>query len=64
LQIASLHLRTSEVRAIPPTLKVSLSFGRSRAHDRADAPHALALATSGHAAVAPPISEINSRRFN
>jgi len=31
------------VRAIPPTLKVSLSFDRHRAHDRADAPHALAL---------------------
>src|SRR5262249_16693911 len=32
LQIASLHLRAPEMRAIPPTLKVSLSFGRSRAH--------------------------------
>jgi hypothetical protein len=31
------------MRAIPPTLKVSLSFGRSRAHDHADAPHPLAL---------------------
>ena len=31
------------MRAIPPTLKVSLSFGRSRAHDHADASHPLGL---------------------
>src|SRR5215813_8114541 len=43
LQIASLHLRATEMRAIPPTLKVSLSFGRSRAHDHADASHPLGL---------------------
>jgi hypothetical protein len=31
------------MRAIPPTLKVSLSFGCSRAHDHADPPHPLGL---------------------
>jgi len=40
--------------AIPPTLKVSLSFGRSHAHDHADAPHALALLPSRPQAATPP----------
>jgi hypothetical protein len=31
------------MRAIPPTLKVSLSFGRSRAHEHADAPNPVKL---------------------
>jgi len=44
----------SEMRAIPPTLKVSLSFGRSHAHDHADAPHALALLPSRPRAAMSP----------
>jgi hypothetical protein len=54
------------MRAIPPTLKVSLSFGRSRAHEHADAPNPVKLLRSRRERprrCTPPRSVKNSRRL-